>query len=331
MLSSVNRPLAGRLPVAPPGRQHRRVVGEIILRPVVDVIVERPRAELILLALLKYDDIFPRIRHRQRKVPDPELGRLGRILRELSGELVEPVQLPDADKPVDPVRVTDRKDLLDVREGRVNVLKHGEVRAHPGLVLSVAVVLERQLTRDRARDAVGGHDDITVAEELDGRRDERVRVSVGRGVRPDETVGVRHRVLMAAFGQARHDREGDADRGDDIRREAGLADGPLRGDVHAREVVRAVRKDESTGEILPPHGILPGTREIPLPGEDRLAPMRIGVGRLGLSLGQRGYQTEIAPFLSVLRRFRRGVGHQNADEGDGYDARHERRALPGRT
>ena len=94
---------------------------------------------------------------------------------------------------------------------------------------------------------------------------------------------------MAAFGQARHDREGDADRGDDIRREAGLADGPLRGDVHAREVVRAVRKDESTGEILPPHGILPGTREIPLPGEDRLAPMRIGFGHLGLSLGQRGY------------------------------------------
>ena len=89
--SAVNRPLARRLLTATPRRQRRCVCTKIILRPVVDVIVERPRAELILLALLEDKDVFTRIRHTHGIVANVELRRFRRSALEEYRELVESV------------------------------------------------------------------------------------------------------------------------------------------------------------------------------------------------------------------------------------------------
>ena len=113
------------------------------------------------------------------------------------------------------------------------------------------------------RDAVGRHTHAAIAKQFKRGSDKVVCVAVYRHIRPDETVGVGRRKLVAERRNARHDLEGCASRGNGVCvkwRSPNLAIG---NDLHAGQVVRAPGEHPAVLERKPKR-ILPRATNVPI-------------------------------------------------------------------
>ena len=127
---AVNRPFSRRSPAVPHRSKHWRARRHVVLRPVINVIIERQRAELVLNPLLQNKRIYTGICHADRIVAYIKLCWFWWINQKLGGELIESVGKTHSDLPLYPLPITDGQDFIGIRK----------IRPHPDLVLSVAVM-----------------------------------------------------------------------------------------------------------------------------------------------------------------------------------------------